>query len=76
VVYTLAGLNLAVLLWLLLLTRGKFWKTRPRALRWLSPVLTVLMTTAVLYLFFIYYPNGPAIIDIFADTFRFKVKIL
>lgn len=76
VVYTVAGLNLTVLFWLLLLTRGKFWQTRPRALRWLSPVLTLLMTAAVLYLFLVYYPNGPAIIDIFADTFRYKVKLL
>jgi hypothetical protein len=76
VVYMVAGLNLTVLFWLLLLTRGKFWQTRARALRWLSPVLTLLMTTAVLYLFFVYYPNGPAILDIFADTFRYKVKLL
>jgi tetratricopeptide (TPR) repeat protein len=76
VVYMAAGLNLTVLFWLLLLTRGKFWQTRPRALRWLSPVLTLLMTTAVLYLFFVYYPNGPAIIDIFADTLRYKVRLL
>jgi hypothetical protein len=76
VVYMVAGLNLTVLFWLLLLTRGKFWQTRARALRWLSPVLTLLMTTAVLYLFFVYYPNGPAILDIFAYTFRYKVKLL
>jgi len=76
VVYMVAGLNLTVLFWLLLLTRGKFWQTRRRALCWLSPVLTLLMTTAVLYLFFIYYPNGPAILDIFADTLRYKVRLL
>ncbi len=76
VVFMVAGLNLTVLFWLLLLTKGKFWQTRPRALRWLSPVLTLVMTAAVLYLFLVYYPNGPAIIDIFADTFRYKVRLL
>jgi hypothetical protein len=75
-VYMAAGLNLTVLFWLLLLTRGKFWQSRRRALQWASPVLTLLMTTAVFYLFFVYYPNGPAIIDIFADTLRHKVRIL
>jgi len=65
-VFIATGLNLTVLFWLLLLTRGKFWQTRPRALRWLSPVLTVLMTTAVIYLFIIYQPNGPEITDVFA----------
>jgi hypothetical protein len=76
VVYVAAGLNLTVLFWLLLLTRGRFWQTRPRALQWASPVLTLLMTTAVLYLFLVYYPNGPAIIDIFADTLQYKVGLL
>lgn len=76
VVYLVAGLNLTVLFWLLLLTRGKFWQARPRALQWASPVLTLLMTTAVLYLFFVYYPNGPALMDIFADTLRYKVGLL
>jgi hypothetical protein len=76
VVYMVAGLNLTVLFWLLLLTGGKFWQTHPRALRWLSPVLTLLMTTAVLYLFFVYHPNGPAIIDIFVDTLRYKAGLL
>jgi hypothetical protein len=76
VVYMAAGLNLTVLFWVLLLTRGKFWQPRSRALRWLSPILTLLMTTAVLYLFLVYYPNGPAIFDIVADTFRYKVKVL
>lgn len=75
VVYMVAGLNLTVLFWLMLLTKGKFWQTRSRALRWVSPVLTLLMTTAVLYLFFVYYPNGPALMDIFADTFRYKYKV-
>lgn len=75
VVYMVAGLNLTVLFWLLLLTKGKFWQTRLRALRWASPVLTLLMTAAVLYLFFVYYPNGPALMDIFADTFQYKYKV-
>ena len=75
-VFILAGLNLTVLFWLLLLTRGNLWQTRPRALLWLSPALTLLMTAAVIYLFLIYQPNGPAMVDIFADTFRFKVKLL
>jgi len=75
-VYIAAGLNLTVLLWLLLLTRGTFWQTRPRALRWLSPILTLLMTTAVLYLFFIYQPTGPQFTDIFAETFRFKLGLM
>jgi tetratricopeptide (TPR) repeat protein len=76
VVYMLAGLNLTVLFWLLLLIRGEFWQTRPRALRWLSPVLMLLMTTAVLYLFFIYQPAGPEIIDVFADTLHYKLGIM
>ncbi len=76
VVFMVAGLNLTVLFWVLLLSRGKFWQTHPRALRWLSPVLTLLMTTAVLYLFFVYYPNGPAIVDIFVDTLRYKAGLL
>jgi len=76
VVYMLAGLNLTVLFWLLLLTRGECWQTRPRALRWLSPVLTLLMTAAFLYLFFIYQPNGPEIIDVFAETFHYKLGLL
>lgn len=69
-VYIAAVINLPVLFWLLLLTRGKFWQTRRRALLWLSPLLTVLMTTAVLYLFFIYQPNGPKIMDDFAVKYR------
>jgi tetratricopeptide (TPR) repeat protein len=69
-VYIAAGLNVAVLFWLLLLTRGKFWQTRPRALLWLSPVLTLLMTLAVSYLFLFHQPNGAVIIDAFADKYR------
>jgi len=69
-VYIAAALNLPVLFWLLLLTRGKFWQTRPRALRWASPVLTLLMTTAVFYLFLIHQPNGAEIMDAFAAKYR------
>ncbi len=69
VVYIAAGLNLTVLFWLLLLTRGEFWQTRPRSLRWLVPVLTVLMTSAVLYLLIIYQPNGPQIMDAFSEQY-------
>jgi hypothetical protein len=69
-VYLAAVINLPVLFWLLLMTRGKFWETRPRALRWASPLLTVLMTTAVLYLFFVYQPNGPKIMDAFVVKYR------
>jgi hypothetical protein len=72
-VFIAAGLNLTILFWLLLLTRGKFWQTRPRALRWLSPVLTLLMTTAVFYLFIIYQPNGPEITDVFAVKYRYLI---
>jgi hypothetical protein len=64
-VYIAAGLNLIILFWLLLLSKGKFWQTRPWALRFLSPALAMVMTMAVLYLFVIYQPNGPEIIDIF-----------
>ncbi|SPF35467.1 conserved membrane hypothetical protein [Syntrophobacter sp. SbD1] len=65
-VFVAAGLNLIVLFWLLLLTRGEFWRTRPWALRLCSPVLTLLMTVAVFYLFVVYQPQGPYITDVFA----------
>ncbi len=69
-VYVAAGLNLAILLWMTLLTRGNFWRMRPRALRWASPLLTMLMTTAVLYLFIIHQPKGTEIMDAFAVKYR------
>ncbi|MCM2359961.1 MAG: hypothetical protein NDI77_17550 [Geobacteraceae bacterium] len=69
-VYIAAALNLPVLFWLLLLTRGNFWQTRPRVLRWASPPLTLLMTTAVFYLFLIHQPNGAKIMDAFAAKYR------
>src|SRR5208283_5967012 len=53
-VFIAAVLNLIILFWLLLLTRAELWHTRRRTLIWLSPVLTVLMTTAVFYLFVVY----------------------
>jgi hypothetical protein len=63
-IFTASGLNLIVLFWLLLLMHGKFWTARPRALRWLSPVLALLMTTGVFYLFVVYEPNGPYTVDV------------
>jgi len=69
-VYKAAGLNLLTLFWLLLLTRGAFWQTRPRTLRWLSPVLTLIMSTAVIYLFIINQANGPEVIDYFTVKYR------
>jgi hypothetical protein len=70
-VYLAAALNLTVLLWILLLTKGNFWQTRPRALRWLSPVLSLVMTAAVFYLFIIYQPNGPETTDVFAVKYDY-----
>ena len=58
------GLNLIVLFWLLLLIKGSVWQSRLRARRWLSPVLAVLMTTGVFYLWVVYQPNGPYIVDV------------
>ncbi|HBG04843.1 MAG: hypothetical protein A2075_11405 [Geobacteraceae bacterium GWC2_58_44] len=69
-VYIAAAVNLPVLLWLMLLTRGKFWQTRPGALRWFSPLLTLLMTTAVCYLFLIHQPDGAKIMDAFTAKYR------
>jgi len=69
-VYIAAGLNLMILVWLLLLMKGTFWQTRPRALRWLSPALTLVMTTAVFYLFIINQQNGTEIIDYFTVKYR------
>jgi hypothetical protein len=63
-VYIAIGLNLLVLFWLLLLLHGKTWQTRPQARRWLSPVLALLMTTGVFYLWVVYQPNGPYIVDV------------
>jgi len=70
-VFIAAVLNLIILFWLLLLTRAELWHTRRRTLIWLSPVLTVLMTTAVFYLFVVYQPNGPFITDVFAVKWQY-----
>ena len=70
-VYTAAALNLTILFWLLLLTRGKYWQTRPRTLRWASPFLTLLMTVSVFYLFMAYQPHGPEIMEEFAAKYRY-----
>lgn len=70
-VFTLAALNVTVLLWLMLFTRAEIWKTRPRALRWLSPPLTLMMTAAVFYLFIAYQPNGPEIADVFVVKYQY-----
>jgi|GEM_PF-1414098 len=70
-VYLAAGLNLTVLLWIMLLTRGNFWQSRPRALRWLTPPLSLGMTAAVFFLFIIYQPNGPETTDVFAVKYDY-----
>jgi tetratricopeptide (TPR) repeat protein len=62
-VYLAAALNLVVLFWFMLLLKGKYWQNRPRTLRWFSPVLMLLMTTGVFYLWVAYQPNGPYIVD-------------
>ncbi len=69
-VYIAAGLNLIILLWIMLLTKGTYWQARPRTLRWLSPALTVIMTTAVLYVFIINQQNGTEIIDYFSVKYQ------
>jgi hypothetical protein len=58
------GLNLTILFWLLLLISGKYWQTRRLARWWLSPALTLLMTAGVFYLYVVYQPNGPFIVDV------------
>jgi hypothetical protein len=70
-VFIAAGLNLAILFWLLLLTRANLWKTRPGALLWLTPVLTLLMTASVFYLMIVYHPQGPYITDVFGVKLEF-----
>ena len=57
------GLNLFVLFWLLLFLKGRIWQNRPRMLRWSSPILALAMTAGVFYLFIVYHPNGPYIVD-------------
>jgi hypothetical protein len=70
-IYTLAALNVPVILWLMLLTRGEFWLTRPKALRWLSPLLTLAMTVAFIYLFIAYRPDGPEIVSVFGVKYEY-----
>jgi hypothetical protein len=72
-IYTLAALNVPVLLWLVLLTRGEIWRTRTRALRWTSPFLTLVMTVAVIYLFIAYHPNGAQIVDVFGEKYDYLI---
>jgi tetratricopeptide (TPR) repeat protein len=72
-IYTMAALNLPVILWLMLLTRGDFWLTRPRALAWASPLLTLVMTVAIIYLFVAYQPNGPAIVSVFGVKYEYLI---
>jgi tetratricopeptide (TPR) repeat protein len=74
-VYYMAGLNLTVLIWLMLFSVVQFWENRPGTLRWVAPVLTLLMTTAVCYLVIIYYPKGPDIIDAFTDKYEHWISI-
>jgi len=62
-VLTAIGLNLIVLFWLLLLIKGRAWQGRPWMRRCVSPLLAIAMTAGVFYLFVVYYPNGPYIVD-------------
>jgi len=69
--FLMVGLNLSILLWTVLMSRGSFWLTRPRALCLVSPLLTIVMTVAVLYLFVVYQPNGPEITDVFTSKYKY-----
>jgi hypothetical protein len=71
VIYTMAAWNLPVIIWLMLFNRGEFWLTRPKALRWVSPLLTLVMTVSVLYLFIAFEPNGPAIVSVFGPKYQY-----
>jgi hypothetical protein len=70
-IYTMAAFNLPVILWLMLFNRGEFWLTRPRTLRLISPLLTLVMTVASLYLFIAFQPNGPAIVSVFGVKYEY-----
>jgi hypothetical protein len=72
-IYTMAALNLPVILWVILLTRGNFWLNRPALLRWTSPLLTLVMTLAVIYLFIACHPNGPAIVSVFGVKYDYLI---
>jgi hypothetical protein len=76
VVYMMVGFNLTVLVWIFLLRRGSLWERRPRTLRLVSPVLVVVMTTAVLYMIVIRQPNGPQIVDVFPMVYHRWVEDL
>ena len=73
VIFTMAAVNLPVILWIVLFSRGEYWLARPRALRWVSPMLALVMTVAVLYLFIAYQPNGPAIVDVFGVKYEYLI---
>ncbi len=71
VIYTGAGLNLTVIVWLFLLRRAGFWQRWSRAVRLVaSPVLVIVMTSAVLYLIVIQQPNGPQLFDVFGMVYH------
>jgi len=72
-IYTMAALNLPVLLWLMLFNRGEFWRNRRRTLRLVSPLLTLVMTVAVIYLFIAYQPNGPEIVSVFGVKYEYLI---
>ena len=72
-IYTMAALNLPVILWVILLTRGNFWLTRPVLLRRISPLLTLVMTVTVIYLFIACHPNGPAIVSVFGVKYDYLI---
>ena len=73
-VYVAAVLNLLVLFWVQLLTHGKPWKNRPRALQVLSPALAIVMTTVVCYLFIFHQPNGTTIMDDFSAKYQHWIE--
>jgi len=76
-IFLAGGLNLLVLLWIFLMSRGSYWLSRPRALRFASPLLTLVMTVAVIYLFVVYQPNGPEVTDVFVLKYKYlKLKYL
>jgi len=62
-VLTAVGLNLIVLFWLLLLTKAGLWQDKKWVFRCTSPLLALAMTAGVFYLFVVYEPNGPYIVD-------------
>jgi ribosomal protein L18E len=72
-IYTMAALNLPVILWVILLTRGEIWLTRPKTKLWVSPLLTMVMTVAVIYLFIAFQPNGPEIVSVFGVKYDYLI---